>query len=65
MEDDLLDADYAMPALTEPRPTLFTLPEAHTLLDLLDHFSAAGDDWGTQAGCFAAELAARAPSREA
>ncbi|MGW2722387.1 hypothetical protein [Streptomyces sp. NPDC001492] len=65
MEDDLLDADYAMPALTEPRLMLFTLSEAHELLDVLHHFSAAGDDWATQAGRFAAELAARVPSREA
>ncbi|WP_329390568.1 hypothetical protein [Streptomyces sp. NBC_01716] len=43
---------------------LFTLSEAHELLDVLHHFSAADDGWGTQADRFAAELAARVPSHE-
>jgi hypothetical protein len=65
MEDDLLDAEYSMPELTEPRLALFTLSEAHELLDVLHHFSTADTDWAAQAGRFATELAARVPSREA
>ncbi|MGJ5831963.1 DUF6417 family protein [Streptomyces ossamyceticus] len=65
MEDDLLDAGYSMPELTEPRLALFTLSEAHELLDVLHHFSTPDTPWGAQAGRFAAELAARVPSREA
>jgi hypothetical protein len=64
MDDDLLDADYAMPELTEPRLALFTLSEAHELLDLLRHFGAMDHSWGAQARHFAAELAGRVPSRE-
>lgn len=65
MDDDLLDADYAMPELSEPRLALFTLSEAHELLNVLHHFGAADHDWGAQARCFATELAARVPSQEA
>ncbi|TCR15952.1 hypothetical protein EV578_11564 [Streptomyces sp. BK205] len=54
-----------MPELTEPRLALFTLSEAHELLDVLHHFGAAEHDWGAQARHFAAELAARVPSRDA
>ncbi|GAA3797623.1 hypothetical protein GCM10022403_034370 [Streptomyces coacervatus] len=64
MDDDLLDADYTMPEVTEPRLALFTLSEAHQLLDVLHHFSAADHVWGAQARRLAAELAARVPSRE-
>jgi len=64
MDDDLLDAEYTMPELTEPRLPLFTLSEAHELLDVLHHFGAADHGWGAQARRFAAELAARVPSRE-
>ncbi|MCQ9178650.1 hypothetical protein KMT30_06320 [Streptomyces sp. IBSBF 2953] len=63
MDDDLLDAGV-MPDLTEPRLALFTLSEAHELLDVLYHFGAVDHDWGAQAGRFAAELAARVPSRD-
>ncbi|MFF3910539.1 hypothetical protein ACFYZJ_32350 [Streptomyces sp. NPDC001848] len=63
MDDDLLDADFAM-ELPEPRLALFTLSEAHELLDVLHHFGAADHDWGAQARRFAAELAARVPSRD-
>ncbi|WP_430379276.1 hypothetical protein [Streptomyces sp. B1-3] len=65
MDDDLLAADCAMPELTEPRLALFTLSEAHELLDVLHHFGAADDDWGANARHFAAELASRVPSRDA
>jgi hypothetical protein len=65
MDDDLLNADYTLPELTEPRLALFTLPEAHELLDVLHYFGAADHDWGAQARRLAAELAARVPSREA
>ncbi|MEU5335650.1 hypothetical protein AB0G51_20315 [Streptomyces asoensis] len=64
MDDDLLDADCAMPELTEPRLALFTLSEAHDLLDVLGHFGAVDHRWGPQVRRFAAELAARVPSRE-
>ncbi|MEV6948553.1 DUF6417 family protein [Streptomyces sp. NPDC051172] len=64
MDDDLLDADCLMPELTEPRLALFTLSEAHELLDVLHHFGAADHDWSAQARRFAAELAARVPSQE-
>ncbi|MFG2463468.1 hypothetical protein ACGFWE_41350 [Streptomyces sp. NPDC048523] len=64
MNDDLLDAHCSMPELTEPRLALFTLSEAHELLDVLHHFSAIEDDWAAQARHFAAELAARVPSRD-
>jgi hypothetical protein len=64
MDDDFLDADCSMLELTEPRLALFTLSEAHELLDVLHHFGTTDHDWGTQARHFAAELAARVPSRE-
>ncbi|MFC8664024.1 hypothetical protein [Streptomyces sp. NPDC057199] len=64
MDDDLLDADYTMPELTEPRLAFFTLSEAHELLDVLRHFGSEDHDWGAQARRFAAELAARVPSSE-
>ena len=62
--DDLLDADYGMPELSEPRLPLFTETEAHELLAVLRHFGAESHDWGVQARGFALELAARVPSRE-
>ncbi|MFJ8364623.1 hypothetical protein [Streptomyces sp. NPDC093984] len=62
--DDLLDAELDLPEATEPRLPLFTLSEAHQLLEVLQHFGATDHDWGAQARHFAAELAARVPSRE-
>ncbi|MEV6058010.1 hypothetical protein [Streptomyces sp. NPDC052107] len=54
-----------MPELYEPRLPLLTLTEAHQLLDVLQHFGTTNHDWGAQARRFAAELAARVPSRDA
>ncbi|MEU9993770.1 hypothetical protein AB0E10_45045 [Streptomyces sp. NPDC048045] len=63
--DELLDPGLGMPALYKPRLPLFTLSEAHELLDILQHFGRTDHDWGAQARHFAAELAARIPSRDA
>ncbi|MFF4041094.1 hypothetical protein [Streptomyces sp. NPDC001816] len=35
---ELLDPAFGMPELYEPRLPLFTLTEAHQLLDVLQHF---------------------------
>ncbi|WP_225102621.1 hypothetical protein [Streptomyces sp. CoH27] len=53
-----------MPELYEPRLPLFTLTEAHQLLDALQHTDTQDHDCGAQARHFATELAARAPSRD-
>ncbi|MGW2426252.1 hypothetical protein ACWC0C_44885 [Streptomyces sp. NPDC001709] len=63
--DELLDPAFGMPELHEPRLPLLTLTEAHQLLDVLQHFGTMDHDWGAQARHFAAELAARVPSRDA
>lgn len=63
--DELVDPVAGMPELHEPRLPLLTLSEAHELLDVLHHFGATDHDWGAQARHFAAELAARVPSRDA
>ncbi|MGW7820088.1 hypothetical protein ACWGLF_18590 [Streptomyces puniciscabiei] len=44
---------------------LLTLTEAHQLLDVLQYFGMTDHDRGAQARHFAAELAARVPSRDA
>ncbi|MER6738345.1 hypothetical protein [Streptomyces puniciscabiei] len=44
---------------------LLTLTEAHQQLDVLQYFGMPDHDWGAQARHFAAELAARVPSRDA
>ncbi|MFI1069627.1 hypothetical protein [Streptomyces puniciscabiei] len=51
--------------LYESRLPLFTLTEAHQLLGVLQHFGTGDHDRGSQARHFAAELAARVPSRNA
>ncbi|MFJ8097515.1 hypothetical protein [Streptomyces griseofuscus] len=61
----MVDPALGTPELYEPRLPLLTLTEAHGLLDVLQHFSAMDYDWGDQARHFAAELAARVPSRDA
>ncbi|MGW0882322.1 hypothetical protein [Streptomyces sp. NPDC002671] len=63
--DELPDSIYGMPELQEPRLPLFTLSEAHELLDVLQHFGTTDHDWGARARHFAAELAVRVPSRDA
>ncbi|MEU8976639.1 hypothetical protein AB0D11_47195 [Streptomyces monashensis] len=62
--DELIDPTHDMPEAYEPRLPLLTLTEAHELLDVLTHFAATDHDWGAQARYFAAELAARIPSRD-
>ncbi|MFI0980780.1 DUF6417 family protein [Streptomyces sp. NPDC021093] len=44
-----------------PRLALFTLPEAHDLLRLLQLVEAEGDELAEEAGWFARETAARIP----
>lgn len=63
--DDLLAAEFDPAEALDPRLPLFTLSEAHQLLDVLQHVAAGDDEWAAQARHFAAELAARVPSREA
>lgn len=62
--DELLDPTLGMPELYEPRLPLLTLTEAHELLEVLRHFSWTDHEWAAQAGRYAAELAARIPSRD-
>ncbi len=62
--DGPLDPALGMPELYEPRLPLFTLTEAHQLLDALQHTDTQDHDCGAQARHFATELAARAPSRD-
>ncbi|MFB7508251.1 hypothetical protein [Streptomyces broussonetiae] len=63
--DALPTSALRMPESPEPRLPLFTLSEAHELLDVLQHFGTTDHDWGAQARHFAAELAARVPSYDA
>lgn len=63
--NELLGPALGMPEPHEPRLPLFTLSEAHELLDVLQHFGTTDHDWGAQARHFAAELAARVPSHDA
>ncbi|MER6032082.1 hypothetical protein [Streptomyces sp. NPDC001851] len=63
--DEPLDPAFGMAELHEPRLPLFTLAEAHQLLDVLQHFGTVDHDWGAQARHFAPELAARVPSHDA
>ncbi|GAA1042347.1 hypothetical protein GCM10009566_43700 [Streptomyces murinus] len=63
--DELVDPALDMPELYEPRLLLLTLTEARGLLDVLQHFGTMDHNWGAQARHFAAELAARVPSRDA
>lgn len=62
---ELMDPSYGTPELCEPRLPLFTLSEAHELLDVLQHFGTTDHDWGARARHFAAELAVRIPSADA
>ncbi|MGW2649777.1 hypothetical protein ACWC2T_33940 [Streptomyces sp. NPDC001393] len=41
-----------MPEPYEPRLPLFTLTEAHQLLDVLQHFGTTDHDWGARARHF-------------
>lgn len=61
---DAIDENYNMPDLTEPRLPLFTLSEAHELLELLRHFSDAEQPWGALARHLAMEVAAQVPSAD-
>ncbi|AKL68112.1 hypothetical protein [Streptomyces sp. Mg1] len=62
--DDLLDVGFDLTEATEPRLPLFTMSEAHEPMEVLQHFGATHHGWGAQARHFAAELAARVPSRD-
>jgi hypothetical protein len=62
----LLPRGQALPEVfSELVGALLTLTEAHGLLDVLQHFGSIDQDRGAQARHFAAELPARAPSRDA
>ena len=61
---DAIDENCNMPELMEPRLALFTLSEAHELLEVLRHFSDAKHPWGAFARHLAMEVAARVPSAD-
>ncbi|MYU06111.1 hypothetical protein GTY81_19965 [Streptomyces sp. SID8366] len=63
--NELVGPALDMPELYEPRLPLLTLTEAHGLMEVLQYLGTTDDDWGAQARHFAAELAARVPSRDA